>query len=1258
MTTGHSTGLRRCRPCLSPRPATVGLVVVTGGVSPTQVRDELEQLLERDLLGPRDGPEEELRPGELPAERYLLGRLVPRPTAQPASATRTPAGPDRAATTSTPTGPDPTAPELADADLAAEPTPVDAEADDDRDSTVAVRSGTMAASALGLSFLLPGDVDAIRVTPRWGRYSQQVSRTAVTEQGRPRQVWKRNPGGGTALVVPLDRPRSEPIVADDGEGVTVAVTVRNRDDGAGALRHVHVALVNGLEPLPATPDRNRLYQAELEVTALDGETAVFVGHNDPELTTATPHADHERAHLDLIHRGARRYATGSQVAVAEDVRPGESRAWRLRTSAFPAAELAPIVPADAATMPGLVTDMQRLGELDGDDLVAALRPLTVGYTTWLAEQRVRADADAEIRRYRSLAGPAADVALDDAAELAGRLDRAIDLLRDDATAREAFRFANLAMARQRVRSDLLRERPRSTVPLPRLLAGLDVPRSRSWRPFQLAFVLLCVPGLTDPAHPDAHRGPDDGQVQLLFFPTGGGKTEAYLGLTAYTFAIRRLQGVVGDGDRRYNGTDGVAVLMRYTLRLLTAQQFQRAATLVCACETLRRERLADGDGRWGRVPFRLGMWVGSSVTPNSYDEAAQRLSDYGGGGVFPLPACPWCATPLQADRDAHADAERRRTLLYCGDEDGTCPFSRARSPKEGLPVLTVDEEIYRLTPALVISTVDKIARLAWVGGSAPLFGLVDSRCPRHGWRTVDTERFCRTGHRATARLPAAQAEPALRLRPPDLVVQDELHLISDALGSMVGLYETGVDRLASRAEGGRTVRPVVVASTATVRRAQAQVRQVFARGLAVFPPQVLDAGQTFFSRRIEPSPEQPGRRYRGICAPGERIASTTIRVYGALLAHGQHLIDRHGEVADPYATLVGYFTATRDLAAARRLVEDDVAERLSRSDLGRPARRRPNVRELTSRMPSEQITGTLAEMERVFDPERDSTAALQRFRALSAAERTAAREAEGQRLPPIDVLLATSMLQVGVDVPRLGLMVVNGQPKSMTEYIQASSRVGRGAGPGLVLTVYRWNRPRDLAHLESFGYDHATFGLRVEGVTTTPFSDRALDRGLTGAFVTALRHSEPAAVANEAVQTLDLDRPEVAEIVAAFGERAAGVTYDKEDRRQVEDALRHRLDSWAEQRRQAVRLGSPLGYTRDGTSGRSPLLRRPGPEPWHTWSTPESLRTVEPEIDLHVYWQDRSLDAQPDWEYGEAEDPSGDAGATAAGGVGAAKERT
>ncbi|MGL5830324.1 MAG: DISARM system helicase DrmA, partial [Angustibacter sp.] len=544
-----------------------------------------------------------------------------------------------------------------------------------------------------------------------------------------------------------------------------------------------------------------------------------------------------------------------------------------------------------------------------------------------------------------------------------------------------------------------------------------VPANRTWRPFQLAFVLLCLPGLTDPTHVDAHRELDDGQVQLLFFPTGGGKTEAYLGLTAFTLAIRRLQGVVGKGNQSRDGSTGVAVLMRYTLRLLTAQQFQRAAALICACECLRRERISSGDGRWGHTPFRLGLWVGAAVTPNRYEDAKKQIEESADrnselSGPMQLAACPWCGEPLSAAHLKPDDA-RRRVLTFCGDPEGGCPFSSRQAPSEGLPVLTVDEEIYRLTPALVIGTVDKFAQLPWRPETASLFGLVDRVCPRHGWQSADRPSWCKGSHQALQGFPRVDVQPAMRLRPPDLIIQDELHLISDALGSIVGLFESVIDRLSSRIEGERLIRPVVVASTATVRRAADQVRQVFDRGLMVFPPQVIDAGETYFSTKLLPSAENPGRRYRGICIPGTRLKSTHIRVMSSLLTRGQFLLNRHGTAADPYLTLVGYFTSTRELAGTKRLVDDDITERLTKQD-SLAHRWRPNVGELTSRMPSRFIGQTLAALDRTFS-EHDSTDGRAARKKLSPEEKAALPKA-----PPIDVLLATSMLQVGVDVPRLG----------------------------------------------------------------------------------------------------------------------------------------------------------------------------------------------------------------------------------------------
>ncbi|MGH3401540.1 MAG: DISARM system helicase DrmA [Streptosporangiaceae bacterium] len=1177
------------------------------GATSFQVRSELEELLERDLLGPWDGPDEELPPGSSPAEQYLLGRLVPRDA---------PADED-------------TADQDEDSESDQDPALVEREVsetgdsdDSDVESEAVVRSGSMAASALGMSFLVPDDTDTVLAEASWGRYERVASEIRETEQGRPRTVWKRSPGGGQ-VEVPLVAEGSDYLVPDPRqEGVVVHYTVRHR----GRRRVVELALVNGQPAPEGTLDTARLYQAGLTATALDGHRAVFLGHNDPKLGDRAPDRDDERLHLALLHRRQREYAHGRQCAVDADVRDGEDRAWRLATTCFPAAEVPLVVPG---RVPGLELDMARLGspELARDELVRALRPLVSGYRTWLDAQQARLGSDAEVARY----APAGEQALEAGREVAARLDRAIGLLRGDGIAREAFRFANQAMALQRVRGEVVRARLADpSADVARLLRKLDVPENRSWRPFQLAFVLLCLPGLTDPGHRDARRGADDALVQLLFFPTGGGKTEAYLGLSAYTFAIRRLQGVVGDDDQARDGTRGVAVLMRYTLRLLTAQQFQRAAALVCACEWLRRERVAAGDLRWGTTPFRVGLWVGSSVTPNSYEEARRQVSDSRQyerslGGPMQLAACPWCGSPLSGSRDLSTHDQRRRVLVHWSDPEGDCLFTPRNSPGEGLPVLTVDEEIYRLTPALVIATVDKLAQLPWRAATAPLFGLVDSECPRHGWQNSEFAGFCRTRHPAVGDLPPAVPVPAMRLRPPDLIIQDELHLISDALGSMVGLYETVIDRLCTRQSAGGSIRPVLVASTATVRRARDQVEQVFARGLAVFPPQVIDAGETFFSSTVAPAPDTPGRRYRGVLAPGERLKSVEIRVVTALLEHAQFLLDRHGPAADPYMTLVDYFTSTRELAGMRRLVDDDIADRLASQQV-RTRRRRPSISELTSRMPSSRIAATLAELERRFDPSFDSSAALEEFRR----DPKAARERSEDRLPALDVLLATSMLQVGVDVQRLGLMVVTGQPKNTAEYIQATSRIGRDrTRPGLVMTIYQWTRPRDLAHLEAFGYDHSTFGLKIEGLTTTPFSDRALDRGLTGVLVTAMRHSGMAALANTAAQTLPLAGPSVTALLDEIRTRAERVTHDSAEATAVRGSLQHRLDSWSQQRRAVTtgRLGYEVGADITG------LLVDPDTGSWDLWSAPRSLREVEPQISLQLDQHDRSLHEAPAWSY-------------------------
>ena len=412
------------------------------------------------------------------------------------------------------------------------------------------------------------------------------------------------------------------------------------------------------------------------------------------------------------------------------------------------------------------------------------------------------------------------------------------------------------------------------------------PSAHSWRTFQIAFILMQLPLLTDPAA--ERRSGDLATAQLLFFPTGGGKTEAYLGLAAYTFAIRRRQGVVQTATGALDGRDGVSVLMRYTLRLLTSQQFQRATALVCAAEMARRE----DEETWGRS--RSGSVSGSG--PTSARSATRKRppssskSTRGRGyrlTVLQIQRCPWCGTRITG-ANIKGHNQRRRIHVYCGDEFGDCPFSEGGAVDEGLPVLTVDEEIYRLTPSFVIATVDKFARLAREGEAASLFGYVSRRCERHGYVHPDYPHCdIKDGNKHPAKdgLPAAAVRPIGRLRPPDLIIQDELHLISGALGTTVGLFEVAIDVMSSwQTSDGHPVRALVVASTATARNARRQIRALYARDATIFPPQVLDVGRTFFSKEQAVTEDSPGRRYIGISTAGVRLTTAEIRIAEVLMA--------------------------------------------------------------------------------------------------------------------------------------------------------------------------------------------------------------------------------------------------------------------------------------------------------------------------------------------------------------------------------------
>ncbi len=1188
------------------------------------VRENLVDILERELLGPIGGPEEVL--SFSPRSQYLVGHIAPVKLAGGAVEVALDVESDDAVQRGD------LAEVRAEADgtsegrgvpaYAADETEADAEDDDVEDR--APKQGLMIPASMGLRFQVPADLEAFTVSASWGVY-ETVQTDQLTKAGRPIRHYQR-----TAV-----EERTSIRLADLEAGHTRTVPLRDSvclrvdrydDDRFGRVL-VEMALCNDRETPTPIPMNLWLFQTKLRVDA--GGAEVFLPVRDV-MDQVWPEHDDEVRRLDLQYRNRLEFAIGRTCSVDWVVRSDARRAAEVSTTWLPVAESPQ---TRARTVAGAQLSMDVLSEATPDDLRAGLAPLVAGYDAWIAEQEAAAS-----QLPAHLQETAGEV-LWEARQAHQRLVDGLEHVASDDEARRCFHFMNRVMRDQRIASQVAAARASdSSVTIEEAQAEVTGKGegAASWYPFQLAFILMQLGALTNPTAAQRSLDPH-ARVELLFFPTGGGKTEAYLGLAAYTFAIRRRQGVVDSADGPLDGRDGVAVLMRYTLRLLTAQQFQRATALMCAAEIARQE----DEAIWGTEPFRIGLWVGTDVSPKRFEEADEQLTkanEYGSHRltVLQIQRCPWCGTPITAAQ-VKADATLRRIFVYCGDDLARCPFAKGGQVHEGLPVLTVDEEIYRLTPGFVIATVDKFARLAREGEAASLFGYVSRRCGRHGYVHADYAKCdIKTTHPASNGNLAATVQPVGRLRPPDLIIQDELHLITGALGTSVGLFEVAVETLSSwETPDGAPVRPLIVASTATVRNALEQVRGLYGRQVEIFPPQVLDVADTYFSQEIPIDPANPGRRYLGVSAQGVRLSSAEIRVAEVLLSAGQLLFDQAGAAADPYMTLVGYFNATRELAGMARYTADDIQTRVKRprKDSGFPSRLGASygllhVGELTSRIASAAIGQTLDRLGLEFDGSYDTTDA---FRARMA-DLDLGNKAPARPDSPFDVVLATSMLQVGVDVQRLGLMLVVGQPKNTAEYIQASSRVGRDATdrPGLVVSLGNWARPRDLAHFEQFRHYHETFYAQVEALSVTPYSPTSLARGIDGLLVSVARvaqatNAEGLSPERNAGRIND-EHEALRRLVERLKARIAAAAKDDDATKRASDLLANRIDRWSERAKRAAELHQTLVYERTGDGDKYlPLIISPenakaavGGSVEAPFVIANSMREVQPEINLLV----------------------------------------
>ena len=1144
--------------------------------NPYIIRDELTDMVIKDMLGPAGGPEEELNQWEdRVRERYLVGMLAPKATRVAAEEM------DELATAETDDV------EVGATDTATPPT------------------DTFFPNSMGTSFVVDSDTEAILIKTEWGRYKRVKSAYQARKDGSEALVWKRTPLVGEPMTIALKVGTFGPIQPSKDKDPYITLQGKIRQTPNGWV--VTVFMVNTQAELDKKKDEAWVFQPKMQI--IDAATPtrpIFVQRRNwkHDLSKMDPLTREETETMEMLYRHRLEFAVGHGVSVHVTLpEPDSERASMVETEFTPLSEVEQQTSPDETDNPELANinlDMKQLAEMPKADLLSNLRILLSAYEKWIQNEASKpSDPSEKLTEHQT----ATTLTIQRCQRAFTRIKEGIDLIDSDSVAEKAFRFANQTMWKQRIHTIYARKVRNKDAEEGSPIAPYDVSGNRSWRMFQLAFILLNLSSVTVLDHPDRIHE-TDAIADLLWFPTGGGKTEAYLGLAAYTLALRRLQ---GDVEGR-PGDHGVGVLMRYTLRLLTLQQFQRAAALLCACEMIRREDTTT----WGTTPFRLGLWVGNKSTPNTLKQAAEALRQSSTGGrpttggtPHQIVSCPWCGREI---REHHikvyeSPSEIGRCVTYCSDPLGGCDFSEAKAPKEGLPVMVVDEDIYRRPPSLLIATVDKFAQMPWKGETQMLYGQVTGMCPRHGFLSPEIDD---TGnHPARGQLPRTKYVAQTSLRPPDLIIQDELHLISGPLGSMVALYETVVDELSTWTVNGKRVRPKVIASTATIRRAPDQIKKLFLRKLEVFPPQGTSIKDNFFSRQRSASQEYPGRRYLGICTFGKRYPAAMIRIYVAALAAAQVLYDKNDYLADPWMTLVGYFNSIRELAGARRWVEDSIRNRLRDTDKRGLAKRQIRfgaVEELTSRKLGTDIPKILERLEIIFDKTQDK----QRDEDRKAGKQPAMR--------PYDVILATNMISVGVDIDRLGMMVVAGQPKTTSEYIQATSRVGRSrSGPGLVITLFNWAKPRDLSHFETFEHYHETFYKHVEALSVTPFSPRALDRGLSGVFVSLMRLAEERLNQNRRAGELQDDDPAMPEIFDRIATRAEQAMQDNNTATLVRQMLNERRDYWLA--RVHNQTDHRLGY-KDEPQGIVGLLEQPQAGQWSLYTCLNSLRDVEGTVNL------------------------------------------
>ncbi len=1033
-------------------------------------RDDVVKFLRRQMIGPTSGASEVL--ADAPTVRYLLGILYPQKAFR--------------------------AEALKSED--------DDESGSDEDGIPEVSIATVddwLPSSMACSFYVRGD--KLRIELWASRYTESASKA---------RRWTRQPLAepDAPEVVPIEIDRNTEMPVLSGRATLSSLS---RPFADGFL--VTVALLNAyrLELDRDTPigiaerkqmDAESLHQVGFRCTVQNGEFLEYP-------TAGDGIRDEEEEELRLLYSHAGVYAVGHGCSVRWEFDPAEKPS-AVVTEHMPTHDVPPL----DYDLPGFedLLQLRNIIAFDDHHLIVRLNDFIEAYQKWCTALEFNG---VPVRQEAAKARIISRVR-----ETIDRMRMGVQYLSKEADAMQCFRLSNQAMLMQMHQTKFVVAEKSYARDEPKFVE-LSPTSAFAWRPFQLAFQLLTFESAAE------SDSVDRSVVDLIWFPTGGGKTEAYLALAAFVIFLRR--------HRLSERAVGTAVFTRYTLSLLTAQQFQRAATLICACEELR----ARDEATLGTKPITIGLWIGDKHTPNRYNRALELLEELleedEPRNPFQLQQCPWCGTlivPSQIDPDRQSygiRATERSFQFFC--PTSACPFNHL------LPIGVIDEQLYDQPPTFLLATVDKFAQLPWEPRAGIFFG------------SAETE-------------------------PPGLIIQDELHLLSGPLGTMVGLYETGIETLISL----NGAAPKIVASTATIRRASEQISGLFGRPVTrVFPPSGTDSRDSYYARESS----RPGRRYVGILPQSHSTQTSVVNLASALL-QSPVSCGLTGDELDGMSTLVVYHNSLRELGRTINLSRDDVPERI-KAWFG------PEARELTEDGVMELRSNL------------DGAALPKRLLRLKLTHDNA---------QCVSIVGCTNMFSVGVDVPRLALMLVNGQPKSVSEYIQATSRVGRGSTAGLVVTLFGATRPRDRSLYEQFGAFHANFYMRVEPTSVTPFSPPSRARALHAVIVLLMRHFGKLRD-DDGAGGFQKNAPEVKIVLDALKSRVQQVDPGENEATTAE--IYKIFDEWQSLADEARAKRKPLFYRSAGRSHTN-LLAHFGKANDGFWETPDSLRNVDAECSLAV----------------------------------------